>query len=108
MPIWPDQDRVNWSYFPIKIKPNFQVSRDTLFDELKRQGISGRRYFYPLISEFPMYRGLPSATPSSLPMAIKASREVICLPQYPNLSDEDIYKVCDVIEDMSKAMPLAA
>ncbi len=111
VPQWPAHDRLNWSYFPIRIKPHFGLSRDELYEELKRLGIAGRRYFYPLISEFPMYRGLPSAQMSMLPHATEASREVICLPQYPGLQDADVHRVCDSIEAAAtqvKAMPLAA
>lgn len=110
-PSWPEQDRVNWSYFPIRVKPHFGLSRDALYEALKQQGISGRRYFYPLISEFPMYRGLPSAQSALLPHATEASREVICLPQYPGLSDADVHRVCDLIESaavQAKVLPLAA
>lgn len=110
-PQWPRQDRVNWSYFPVRIKPGFSLGRDALYEELKRQGIAGRRYFYPLISEFPMYRGLPSAQAHLLPHATEASREVICLPQHPGLSDADIHRVCDTIEAaavQAKMLPLAA
>lgn len=110
-PAWPAQDRVNWSYFPIRVKPGFALSRDALYETLKQQGIAGRRYFYPLISEFPMYRGLPSAQAALLPHATEASREVICLPQYPGLSDADVHRVCDVIAlaaSEATALPLAA
>ena len=110
-PDWPEQDRVNWSYFPIRVKPQFALSRDALYEALKQQGISGRRYFYPLISEFPMYRGLPSAQSALLPHATDASREVICLPQYPGLCDADVHRVCDLIESaavQAKLLPLAA
>lgn len=110
-PSWPEHDQVNWSYFPIRVKPQFGVSRDAVYEALKQQGISGRRYFYPLISEFPMYRGLPSAQSALLPHATEASREVICLPQYPGLTDADVHRVCDLIESaaiQSKVLPLAA
>jgi dTDP-4-amino-4,6-dideoxygalactose transaminase len=107
----PEQDRVNWSYFPIRVKPHFGLSRDALYDLLKCQGVSGRRYFYPLISEFPMYRGLPSAQTGALPHATNASREVICLPQHPGLTDDDVHRVCNVIEmavPKTLVLPLAA
>jgi dTDP-4-amino-4,6-dideoxygalactose transaminase len=100
-PDWSNQDRVNWSYFPIRVKPQFALDRDQLYDKLKREGISGRRYFYPLISEFPMYRGLASAQERLLPNATEASREVICLPLYPSLTDSDVHRVCDAIEATS-------
>lgn len=110
-PNWPEQDRVNWSYFPIRVKPEFSLSRDSLYEALKQKGISGRRYFYPLVSEFPMYRSLPSARAELLPNAFQASREVICLPQHPGLTDEDLDRVCSLIESAAawpKVLPLAA
>jgi len=111
VPVWPKQDTVNWSYFPIRIKPHFALTRDALYDELKHRGISGRRYFYPLISEFPMYRGLPSAQSHLLPNASSASREVICLPQHPGLTDAEVHRVCDTISKCATQpyiLPMAA
>ena len=78
----------NYAYFPILVSPDYPLSRDDLFQKLHDNGIYARRYFYPLISEFPMYRGLPSAAPANLPVATRASKEVICLPIYPDLSEE--------------------
>lgn len=97
LPQWPQEADMNWSYFPIRVKPGFPTDRDTLYQALKAQGITARRYFYPLISEFPMYRGLASAQPGLLPHATQAAREVICLPMHPNLSAGDIQRVCDCI-----------
>ena len=92
----PDTE-ANQSYFPILVQENFALSRDELYALLKAQGIHGRRYFYPLISDFPMYRGLPSADARGLPHARKASSQVICLPIYPDLSDEDVARIAEVI-----------
>lgn len=111
LPLWPAGTEVNWSYFPIRVKPSFSMNRDQLYMVLKENGILGRRYFYPLISEFPMYRGLPSAQASLLPHATQASREVICLPQHPGLSDADIEQICDCIRSSAQCvaqLPLAA
>ena len=52
-------------------------------ERLREVGIFPRRYFYPLISEFPMYRGLPSAHRDNLPVASAAALQVLCLPIYP-------------------------
>jgi dTDP-4-amino-4,6-dideoxygalactose transaminase len=101
MPTWPEQGKLNWSYFPIRIKSQFGIGRDEVYEALKLAGISGRRYFYPLISEFPMYRGLPSADKYHLPHALAASSEVICLPQHPNLSDSDLHHVCNTLEELA-------
>lgn len=89
--------RCNHSYFPILIGPEFPVSRDELYQRLNDVGICGRRYFYPLISDFSMYRGLPSAQEANLPVATKVARQVLCLPIYPGLDKsvpERVAQVC--------------
>lgn len=82
----------NHSYFPILVGPEYPLSRDALYQHLKDKSIFARRYFYPLISNFPMYRGLPSAAPANLPVATRAAEQVLCLPIYPSLdcNDQDI------------------
>ena len=64
---------------------------------MKREGIHGRRYFYPLISDLPPYRDLPSASPENLPNARWLAERVICLPIYPDLSDSDVERVVNSI-----------
>ena len=75
----------NYSYFPILVNADYPISRDELNQKLKDVGINPRRYFYPLITEFPMYRGLPSAHRDNLPIATVAAKQVLCLPIYPDL-----------------------
>lgn len=87
----------NYSYFPILVESNYPIDRDDLYDKLKKHGIHARRYFYPLISDFPMYRGLPSAHRNNLPEAANASSKVICLPIYPALSKLEQGKICELI-----------
>jgi len=82
------QTVANHSYFPILVQPDYPLSRDALYQKLKDQGIFARRYFYPLISDFPMYRGLPSAARNLLPVAAQAADKVLCLPIYPALTHE--------------------
>ena len=87
----------NYSYFPVLINGDYPISRDALYQCLKDHGVFARRYFYPLISEFPMYRGLPSAKPSNLPVATDIANKVLCLPIYPALSDLDVERVIDLL-----------
>jgi dTDP-4-amino-4,6-dideoxygalactose transaminase len=75
----------NYAYCPILVEDGYPISRDALYQKLKDTGIHPRRYFYPLISEFPMYRGLPSATRENLSVAAAAAQQVLCLPIYPDL-----------------------
>jgi dTDP-4-amino-4,6-dideoxygalactose transaminase len=87
----------NYAYFPILVQPDYPLSRDALYQKLKDNNIYARRYFYPLISDFPMYRGLLSAAPSNLPVARKAAEQVICLPIYPALSNEQVDFILNLI-----------
>lgn len=86
--------RHNYSYFPIFIDPErYGMTRDDLYYKMKEAGILGRRYFYPLISDFSTYRGLDSANPANLPYAHRLSDSVICLPIHHELTMEDIHRV---------------
>lgn len=87
----------NYSYFPIFVDDNYPLDRDELYQKLKNNNIFGRRYFYPLISNFPMYKKYDSADPKNLPNALKVAGEVICLPIYPELTENEIELIVDVI-----------
>lgn len=90
--------RHNYSYFPIFVdEKKYGMSRDKLYFKMKEQGVLGRRYFYPLISEFTTYRGLESAKPENLPEAHKMANNVICLPMYHALTDEEIDRIIKTI-----------
>ena len=90
--------RHNYSYFPIFINAaEYGKTRDELYFEMKQQNVLGRRYFYPLISTFSTYRGLPSAAPDNLPVATKIANEVICLPMHHELTDENIDRILSLI-----------
>lgn len=96
-PLRPDTV-ANHSYFPVFIGESFPVSRDQVYERLRAQGVYARRYFYPLLSDMPMYRGLPSAARSHLPHAQRIASEVLCLPIYPALGDEDVQRVVALIQ----------
>lgn len=87
----------NYSYFPLLVEADYPLSRDALYQKLKDNNIYARRYFYPLISEFPMYRGMPSAHRENLPVATTAAQNVICLPIYPALTPQDQQRVIDIV-----------
>jgi len=87
----------NYAYFPVLITSDFPISRDELFFKLKENGIHPRRYFYPLISEFPMYRGLLSAHAGNLPVATSSALQVLCLPIYPDLDLSVVQEIVSLI-----------
>ena len=91
--------RHNYSYFPIFIDSDkYGMSRDELYFKMKESNVLGRRYFYPLISEFSTYRGLPSAGRENLPNAHKMADGVICLPMYHSLTDMDVQRVISILK----------
>ena len=97
---WDDMPGVkhNYSYFPIFVDAEkYGMTRDELYFKMKEQNVLGRRYFYPLISEFSTYRGLPSAGKENLPQAHKMADSVICLPMHHELGAEDIERILNIV-----------
>ena len=91
------ESTANYSYFPILVEDGYPEPRDKVFQRLRDNKIFARRYFFPLISEFPMYRGLPSAEPGNLPVASDVARRVICLPIYPGLSEQQQERIVKLV-----------
>ena len=90
--------RMNYSYFPIFVdEEQYGISRNALYEKMKVNNVLGRRYFYPLITNFELYKNIPSANPVNLPLANKIANQVICLPMHHALSKEDIKRVIDNI-----------
>lgn len=97
---WDDMQGVrhNYSYFPIFVDAEkYGMTRDELYMKMKDQGVWGRRYFYPLISEFSTYRGLESSRPENLPNAHRMADTVICLPMHHALEENEIDRILESI-----------
>lgn len=97
---WNDMPGVrhNYSYFPIFVDAGkYGMTRDELYARMKEHNVLGRRYFYPLISTFSTYRGLPSASPENLPVATRMADQVICLPMHHALSEKDVERVIEIL-----------
>lgn len=100
----PEDTEWNYSYCPIFIdNDNYNLTRDNLYNRLKEYGVYARRYFYPLISEFPMYKGEASASEENLKQAMSLSRQVLCLPVYPTLSEEQQRMIIELIVSLAHA-----
>lgn len=91
------ETRSNHAYFPILVLPEYPLSRDALYQKFRDNDIFVRRYFYPLISEFPMYRGFPSAAQSNLPVASRLSQQILCLPIYPGLAEDQVDRIIGLL-----------
>ena len=89
----------NYSYMPVEVLPDFAMDRDALYEELKKYNIFSRRYFYPLVTDFPCYRGLNVSDPLTVARGV-ASR-VLTLPIYHDLAIEDVNRICDIIAHLS-------
>jgi dTDP-4-amino-4,6-dideoxygalactose transaminase len=89
----------NYGYFPILVDESYPLTRDALYQRLRDSGVLARRYFYPLISNMPMYRGLPSAAPANLPFAKAIAEQILCLPIYPDLSMEDQALIVETVRE---------
>ena len=94
---YPKSATTNHSYFPVFVTDSYPITRDQLYQKLRDHGIYSRRYFYPLISQFPMYNKILSANSGNLPVATKVASQVLCLPLSSSLTDEDIDRITKVI-----------
>jgi dTDP-4-amino-4,6-dideoxygalactose transaminase len=92
----------NYAYFPVLVERDFWCGRDELYEHLKRSAVFARRYFYPLITTFSMYRGFPSAASSNLPIATRKADQILCLPLYPELSTVDQDRVIAALKGDGK------
>src|SRR5690606_9575198 len=92
-----DHEAANYSYFPIPVAEGYGISRDELYGLLRDHGVFAMRYFYALISDFPMYRTLPSADRARVPVASRAANQVICLPIYPDLDIDEATRIAGLI-----------
>lgn len=93
----------NHSYFPVLVDHPYALTRDGLYERLKENGILSRRYFFPLISDMPMYRGLPSAERANLPVARNVADRVLCFPIYPDLDASTQDRVIRIISDGARS-----
>jgi dTDP-4-amino-4,6-dideoxygalactose transaminase len=89
----------NYSYFPVLVTEECWLDRDDLYDLLKRNGVHARKYFYPLISNLPMYLDQPSSNQENLPNATLSAEQVICLPIFPDLELESVEKIISIISN---------
>jgi dTDP-4-amino-4,6-dideoxygalactose transaminase len=93
----------SYQYFPIRInEKKFGASRDKVFDTLKSYNVFSRKYFYPLCSDIPCYRHIPSSEPANLPVAQTVVKEALCLPFYGALSIPSVEKICEIIKGCKK------
>jgi dTDP-4-amino-4,6-dideoxygalactose transaminase len=100
-PPLPANIKYNFIYQPIEIdEEQFGMSRDTLYEELKKYNIFTRRYFYPLLCDFPCYRSISFNDP--LLTARRVSERILCLPTYADLASEDVIRICESIAFLQK------
>lgn len=96
--LWSPGEHHNYSYFPVLVGDAFPISRDALFERFREQDILVRRYFYPLISSFPMYRSLESAKPDRLQVASDVSNRVLCLPIFDSLTPDEFARIIAIMQ----------
>lgn len=96
----PLTSKLNYSYFPIFVdEEQYGISRDALYEKMKANNVLGRRYFYPLITDFDPYKDIPSANPANLPVANKIANQVICLPMHHALAEDDVKRVIECVRN---------
>ena len=103
MPKCADNVKLNYQYYVIRIDEKiFGRSRDYVYDELRNFNVYARKYFHPLCSEFTCYRQLNSSRPENLPVANVVGKQVLSMPMYGGLSDDDVRKICAILKSFRR------
>lgn len=100
VPMLSKDSNSNYSYFPILVESSYSLTRDELYEKLKENNVLSRRYFYPLISNMSMYKGLESASVDHLPYANETSNKVLCIPIFNEMEMIDVNLVVDLIRNI--------
>jgi len=109
VPSWPDGVRPSHTFFPIAVDADaFGCSRDALHDWLRSRNVMARRYFFPLCSDFPGYRDLPSSAPDRLPHARQAAQRYLCLPFHSGVREADVAAIADLIRSAPRGAAVGA
>lgn len=94
----PENTTSSEQYFCIRINESeFGENRDDVYERLKDNNIIARKYFYPLVSDYPCYNALNSARSTYLPVATQVAQEVLCLPFHSDLSNESVSGIIDIV-----------
>jgi len=103
MPPCADDVKLNYQYYVIRIDEKiFGRSRDFVYDELRNYNVFARKYFHPLCSEFTCYRQLNSANPANLPVANVIGQQVLSMPMYGGLAEDDVRKICAILKSFKR------
>lgn len=86
----------NYSYLPIICdEKEFGITRDEIYEELKKNKIYARKYFYPLTADQACFKN--KYKKCNIPVARYISDRVLTLPLYSDLSLEDVDNICSII-----------
>lgn len=88
----------NCAYFPV-VFDGYKYTRDEIFAKLAEQGITARKYFYPLTSDFECYKDFQTAGGDKTPIAKHIAANVLTLPLYADLPLDDVDRICEIIKN---------
>lgn len=95
----PNRDH-SWHLFVIRLKLNrLRIDRAQFITELRERGVSVSVHWMPLHMH-PYYRDTYGFAPQDLPTAASLYPEIITLPLFPDMSEDNVHQVCDAIKDI--------
>ncbi len=92
--------KYNYAYFPVLFDEKvFGKTRNEVFDELSKENIFCRKYFYPLTNTYDCYRGMFDV--AQTPVALYVSKRILTLPIYAHLPLDKVREICKIIRRLS-------
>ena len=89
-----DKATKNYAYFPILISDTYKSSRNEVYEKLKEHGIHARKYFFPVTSDQACFKNKYRYI--EIPCARSLAEQVLTLPLYEGLSDEEVDMIADI------------
>jgi dTDP-4-amino-4,6-dideoxygalactose transaminase len=95
--------KYNYGYMPIEVdEQKFGMTRDALYENLKKYNVYTRRYFYPLICDYACYSSVHVKDP--LIVARRVAESILTLPIYDSLELSDVEAICTFIDSIHKEL----
>lgn len=88
----------NFSYMPVLINAKeYGTNRDVLAHYLAQKNIITKKYFFPLVSDYKEFNSYKSV---EMPVAEWVSNNILCLPMFFGISNDQIYSVASSIQEL--------
>ena len=97
-----ERGRTAWHLYVVRIRPEFGITRDELIDHLDAYGVATSVHFIPSHTMDAYAKYAPAG---GLPNAEEVFEQVVSLPLYPLLTDDQVDRICEIVTRVGTKAP---